>query len=245
MKRRKTGQFRRGRVGVNRVLFVLSSAICYSGASFRRVPAEMSPIEPLIQNNRAWSERMTSHAPDYFRRLAEQQSPKYLWIGCADSRVPANEVVGLMPGELFVHRNVANLVYPSDPNCLSVVAYAVAVLKVEHIIVCGHYGCGGVKAAMSNESFGVIDNWLLKIKEVLFRYDKYLDAIADMEERVDRLCELNVVEQVKTLSQTMIIQDAWHRNQPLALHGWIYGLKDGLIKELGIRVERLEQVPPR
>jgi carbonic anhydrase len=205
----------------------------------------MNAIEPLLQNNRAWSERMTSDTPEYFRKMAEQQSPKYLWIGCSDSRVPANEIVGLMPGELFVHRNVANLVYPSDPNCLSVVAYAVGVLKVEHIIVCAHYGCGGVKAAMSNESYGVIDNWLSKIKELYFRYYEDLDSIAGLEERVDRLCELNVVEQVKTLSRTVIVQDAWNRGQSLTLHGWIYGLKDGLIKDLGIKVERLEQVPPQ
>jgi carbonic anhydrase len=222
------------------IQYLLSAIPMRASREFRH---KMSPIELLIQNNRAWSERMTSDRPDFFQKLAEQQSPKYLWIGCADSRVPANEVVGLMPGELFVHRNVANLVYASDPNCLSVVAYAVGVLKVEHIIVCGHYGCGGVKAAMSDESHGFIDNWLSKIKEVCFQYQEDLDPIADMEERVNRLCELNVIEQVKTLSRTAIVQDTWHRSQPLCLHGWIYGLKDGLIKDLGIKVERLEQVP--
>jgi carbonic anhydrase len=211
----------------------------HSGAS----PYQMSSIELLLQNNRAWSENMTSGKPDYFRQLAKQQAPKFLWIGCADSRVPANEVVGLMPGELFVHRNVANLVYPSDLNCLSVVQFAVAVLKVEHIIVCGHYGCGGVKAAMSTQHHGLIDSWLSKIKDLYVRNYKSLDSLADQETRSDRLCELNVVEQVEALSRTAIVQDAWFNRQNLAIHGWIYGLKDGLINDLGVRVDRLDQVP--
>jgi carbonic anhydrase len=211
----------------------------HSGAS----PYHMSSIELLLQNNRAWSENMTSGKPDYFRQLAKQQAPKFLWIGCADSRVPANEVVGLLPGELFVHRNVANLVYPSDLNCLSVVQFAVAVLKVEHIIVCGHYGCGGVKAAMSTQHHGLIDSWLSKIKDLYVRNYKSLDSVADQETRSDRLCELNVVEQVEALSRTAIVQDAWYSGQNLAIHGWIYGLKDGLINELGVRVDRLDQVP--
>lgn len=203
----------------------------------------MSSIELLLQNNRAWSENMTSGKPDYFRQLAKQQAPKFLWIGCADSRVPANEVVGLMPGELFVHRNVANLVYPSDLNCLSVVQFAVSVLKVQHIIVCGHYGCGGVKAAMSTQHHGLIDSWLSKIKDLYVRNYKSLDSVADLETRSDRLCELNVVEQVEALSRTAIVQDAWFSGQKLAIHGWIYGLKDGLINDLGVRVDRLDQVP--
>ena len=203
----------------------------------------MSSIELLLENNRAWSQGMTSNKPDYFRELAKQQSPKFLWIGCADSRVPANEVVGLMPGELFVHRNVANLVYPSDLNCLSVVQFAVGVLKVEHIIVCGHYGCGGVKAAMSTQHHGLIDSWLSKIKDLYVRSHDDLDSIADQETRSDRLCELNVVEQVEALSRTSIVQDAWYTGQSLAIHGWIYGLKDGLINDLGVRVDRLDQVP--
>jgi carbonic anhydrase len=203
----------------------------------------MSSIELLLQNNRAWSENMTSGKPDYFRQLAKQQAPKFLWIGCADSRVPANEVVGLLPGELFVHRNVANLVYPSDLNCLSVVQFAVAVLKVEHIIVCGHYGCGGVKAAMSTQLHGLIDSWLSKIKDLYVRNYKSLDSVADLETRSDRLCEMNVVEQVEALSRTSIVQDAWFSGQKLAIHGWIYGLKDGLINDLGVRVDRLDQVP--
>jgi carbonic anhydrase len=203
----------------------------------------MSSIELLLQNNRAWSENMTSGKPDYFRQLAKQQAPKFLWIGCADSRVPANEVVGLMPGELFVHRNVANLVYPSDLNCLSVVQFAVSVLKVQHIIVCGHYGCGGVKAAMSTQPHGLIDSWLSKIKDLYVRNYKSLDSVADLETRSDRLCEMNVVEQVEALSRTAIVQDAWFSGQKLAIHGWIYGLKDGLINDLGVGVDRLDQVP--
>jgi carbonic anhydrase len=203
----------------------------------------MSSIDLLVQNNRAWSESMTSGRPDYFQRLAKQQSPLFLWIGCADSRVPANEVVGLMPGELFVHRNVANLVYPADLNCLSVVEYAVDVLRVQHIIICGHYGCGGVKAAMSNQSHGLIDNWLSKIKDTYAHHHVALNSIQNPEEKLDRLCELNVVDQVRTLTRTTIVQDAWHRRQTLSIHGWIYGLKDGLVKDLGVRVDRLDQVP--
>ena len=205
----------------------------------------MSSIELLLQNNRAWSQSMTSGRPDYFRQLAKQQSPNFLWIGCADSRVPANEVVGLMPGELFVHRNVANLVYPSDLNCISVVQYAVEVLKVEHIIVCGHYGCGGVKAAMSGAHHGLIDNWLAKLKDLYLRNHERLDSIADSEAKADALCELSVADQVEALSRTATVQDAWYRGQSLEIHGWIYGLKDGLINDLGVRVYRVDQVPPQ
>jgi carbonic anhydrase len=211
----------------------------HSGAS----PYHMISIEKLLQNNRAWSQSMTSGEPDYFRQLARQQTPDYLWIGCSDSRVPADEVVGVLPGELFVHRNVANLVYASDLNCISVVQFAVEVLKVEHIIVCGHYGCGGVKAAMSGARHGLIDSWLWKIKDLYLRNHELLDSIADPELKSDRLCELNVGEQVTALGQTAIVQDAWYRGQPLAIHGWIYGLKDGLIKDLGVRVDHVEQVP--
>jgi carbonic anhydrase len=204
----------------------------------------MSSIDSLLENNRAWSQSMTSGKPDYFRHLAKQQTPDYLWIGCSDSRVPADEVVGVLPGELFVHRNVANLVYASDLNCISVVQFAVEVLKVEHIIVCGHYGCGGIKAAMSGARHGLIDSWLWKIKEVYLRNREHLDSLTDLEARSDQLCELNVGEQVKALSQTAIVQDAWYRGQNLAIHGWIYGLKDGLIKDLGVRMDRVDQVPP-
>src|ERR1700736_5534926 len=203
----------------------------------------MSVIESILGNNREWSERMTQHESDYFTKLASQHSPDFLWIGCSDSRVPANEIVGLLPGELFVHRNMANIVYSSDLNCLSVVEYAVDVLLVKHIIICGHYGCGGVKAALGRKSHGLIDNWLIKIKDIHARHREDIDSLKSDTKKLDRLCELNVVEQVKTLSHTTIVQDAWSRGQELALHGWIYGLQDGLIKDLGVRVEGLDQVP--
>jgi carbonic anhydrase len=203
----------------------------------------MNRIETLLDNNRQWSKGMTERQADYFQKLAAQHAPDYLWIGCSDSRVPANEIVGLLPGELFVHRNVANLVYPADLNCLSVVEYAVDVLKVKDIIVCGHYGCGGVKAALDLLSHGLIDNWLTKIKDVYVRHREDIDSLKNDEERVNRMCELNVIEQAKTLTHTTIVQDAWRRGQELAIHGWIYGLADGLIKDLGLRVENVNQVP--
>jgi carbonic anhydrase len=203
----------------------------------------MSEIETILANNREWSEKMSKQESDYFPKLASQHSPDFLWIGCSDSRVPANEVVGLLPGELFVHRNVANIVYSSDLNCLSVVEYAVDVLLVKHIIVCGHYGCGGVKAALGRQSHGLIDNWLIKIKDIYARHREDIDSLKSETKKVDRMCELNVVEQVKTLTHTTIIQDAWRRGQALALHGWIYGLENGLIHDLGVRVDGADQVP--
>jgi carbonic anhydrase len=202
----------------------------------------MNGIETILGNNREWSKRMTEQQADYFQKLAAQHAPDYLWIGCSDSRVPANEIVGLLPGELFVHRNVANIVYPADLNCLSVVEYAVDVLKVKDIIVCGHYGCGGVKAALDNRSHGLIDNWLTRIKDVYVRHHEDIDSLKTEEERVNRMCELNVIEQVKALSHTTIVQDAWRRSQNVAIHGWIYGLQDGLIKDLGVRVSQVSQV---
>ena len=202
----------------------------------------MNGIETILGNNREWSRRMTEHQADYFQKLAAQQAPDFLWIGCSDSRVPANEIVGLLPGELFVHRNVANIVYAADLNCLSVVEYAVDVLMVKEIIVCGHYGCGGVAAALDNLSHGLIDNWLTKIKDVYVRHREDIDSLRTEKERIDRMCELNVIEQVKTLSYTTIVQDAWRRSQNLTIHGWIYGLQDGLIKDLGVRVSQVSQV---
>jgi carbonic anhydrase len=205
--------------------------------------AVMDEMEAILANNRKWSEQMTQHQPDYFAKLSKQHAPEYLWIGCSDSRVPANEIVGMLPGELFVHRNVANIVYTSDLNCLSVVEYAVDVLGVRHIIVCGHYGCGGVKAALDNLSHGLIDNWLSKIKDIYVRHREDVDSLKNDEQRVNRMCELNVIEQAKTLTHTTIVQDAWRRGQELAIHGWIYGLEDGLITDLGIRVESVSQIP--
>ncbi len=188
----------------------------------------------LLASNRAWSEARTENDPDFFRRLSRQQAPEYLWIGCSDSRVPANEIVGLDPGELFVHRNVANVVVHTDLNCLSVMHYAVDVLKVKHIIVCGHYGCGGVQAAYQNQRFGLIDNWLRHIQDVRDKHRARLAACPDDKTAVDRLCELNVIEQVINVSQTTMIQDAWDQGRDVTLHGWIYGLKDGLLRELGM-----------
>ena len=196
----------------------------------------MSDLTDLLAKNRAWAERTTAQDPEFFTRLARQQTPNYLWIGCADSRVPASRIMDLGPGELFVHRNIANVVVPSDLNCMSVVQYAVEVLKVEHIIVCGHYGCGGVEAALSGKRLGLIDGWLEHIRDV---YDKYRTEIASLDEaaQLRRLCELNVIEQVENVSQTTTIQDAWAREQTLAVHGWVYGLEDGVIHDLGVTLK--------
>ena len=194
------------------------------------------PLDKLLDNNRKWAAERVSRDPGFFSRLAKQQAPEFLWIGCADSRVPANEIVGLDPGELFVHRNVANVVVHTDLNCLSVLQFAVDVLKVKHVIVCGHYGCGGVRAALEKDSHGLIDNWLRHIQDVARTHDAALNEIPDFNLRVDRLCELNVTEQVQNVARTTIVQDAWRRGQDLQLHGWIYGLKDGLLTDLGVRL---------
>jgi carbonic anhydrase len=196
----------------------------------------MRTLSELFHNNRQWAREITERDPGFFRKLVNQQSPDHLWIGCADSRVPANEIVGLLPGELFVHRNVANVVVHTDLNCLSVLQYAVDVLKVEHVIVCGHYGCGGVTAALRQQKFGLIDNWLRHVQDVASRHTAELAALPDEGARIDRLCELNVIEQVVHVSRTTIVQDAWARGQALALHGVIYRLHDGRLKELGFSV---------
>jgi carbonic anhydrase len=193
-------------------------------------------LPQLFANNRAWAHAMTRHDPDFFRRLLLQQAPQYLWIGCSDSRVPANEIVGLAPGELFVHRNVANVVVHADLNCLSVIQFAVEVLRVGHIIVSGHYGCGGVLAALRDERLGLVDNWLRHVQDVRWKHSAELDALATEPQRHDRLCELNVVEQVVNVSQTTVVRDAWARGQSLTVHGWIYDLRDGLLRDLGISV---------
>jgi carbonic anhydrase len=189
-------------------------------------------LSDLLKSNRRWAQRIVQKDPDFFASLARQQAPKYLWIGCSDSRVPANEIVGLKPGELFVHRNVANVVVHSDLNCLSVLQYAVDALKVEHVIVCGHYGCGGVRAALKRSSLGLIDNWLRHVQDVAIRHESLITSQPDEEARVDRLCELNVIEQVRNVSQTTVVMDAWRRGQQLAVHGWIYSLNDGLLRDL-------------
>jgi carbonic anhydrase len=192
----------------------------------------MSTLDHLFDNNRAWAARQVAREPDFFQRLVAQQAPEYLWIGCSDSRVPANEIVGLLPGELFVHRNVANVVVHTDLNCLSVLQFAVDVLGVEHVIVCGHYGCGGVRAALSNQRLGLIDNWLRHVQDVRERHAALLDDVHGDDERVDRLCELNVIDQARHVCETTIVQDAWLRGQPLTVHGWVYGLSDGRLKDL-------------
>ncbi|HKZ79603.1 MAG TPA: carbonate dehydratase [Pyrinomonadaceae bacterium] len=196
----------------------------------------MRVLSELFANNRAWAAAMTSEDPDFFQRLSAQQSPRYLWIGCSDSRVPANQIVGLLPGEMFVHRNVANVVIHTDLNCLSTIQYAVEVLQIAHIIVCGHYGCGGVLAALRDDKLGLIDNWLRHVQDVRSKYFAQLDALETENQRHDRLCELNVVEQVVNVSQTTVVQSAWRRDQRLAVHGWVYDLEDGLLRDLEVCV---------
>jgi carbonic anhydrase len=203
----------------------------------------MKQLQDLFNNNREWARRRTQEDPHYFERLVALQAPRYLWIGCSDSRVPANDIVGLAPGELFVHRNVGNVVVHTDFNCLSVIQYAVEVLKVEHIIVCGHYGCGGIRTAMSGSQLGLIDNWLRHIKDVYQVNSGVLDASANESERLDKLCELNVSQQVANVSHTTIVQNAWQRGQSLEVHGVIYKLNDGLLRDLGFCVDGPGQMP--
>ena len=193
--------------------------------------AAMSELKHIFEKNRAWAESITAENPDFFYRLSQQQSPDYMWIGCADSRVPANQIVGLPPGEVFVHRNIANVVVHTDLNCLSVLQFAVDVLKVKHIIVCGHYGCGGVKAALENQEHGLIDNWLRHIKDVI-RFNAHEFEGLSHTEKIDRLCELNVKEQVMNVSQTTIVQNAWRRGAELTVHGWIYNIENGILHDL-------------
>jgi len=196
----------------------------------------MRVLGHLFANNRAWAADMTQQDPNFFTRLSQQQAPEHLWIGCSDSRVPANQIVGLLPGEMFVHRNVANIVVHTDLNCLSTIQFAVDVLRVRNIIVCGHYGCGGVLAALRGEKLGLIDNWLRHVQDVRWKYQTQLDALETEAQRHDRLCELNVIEQVVNVSQTTVVRDAWERGQPLAVHGWVYALRDGLLRDLGMCV---------
>jgi carbonic anhydrase len=194
----------------------------------------VSTLDHLFTNNRNWAQRIKARDPQFFDTLAQQQSPRYLWIGCSDSRVPANEIVDLLPGELFVHRNVANVVVHTDLNCLSVLQYAIDVLSVEHVIVCGHYGCGGIRAALAGASLGLIDNWLRHVQDIRDRHTAEIDAAGDEQARIDRLCELNVVAQVRNVSQTTIVRDAWGRGRAVAIHGWIYSLQDGLLRDLHV-----------
>ncbi len=198
----------------------------------------------LFDYNRAWAQQMQQVDPAYFEKLSQLQSPEYLWIGCSDSRVPANQIIGLLPGEVFVHRNVANVVVHTDLNCLSFIQFAVDVLKVKHIMVVGHYGCGGVKAALSRERVGLVDLWLRHVVDVHVKHRKRVDTLPEAF-RHDRLCELNVLEQVANVAQTVVVQDAWRRGQPVTVHGWVYGLKDGLMTNLGLNVSRPDDLMPR
>jgi len=204
----------------------------------------MRLLNHLFENNRAWAEGLRREDPEFFARLTRQQAPDYLWIGCSDSRVPANDIVDLLPGELFVHRNVANVVVHSDLNCLSVLQFAVDVLKVEHVIVCGHYGCGGVQAALRDSRLGLIDNWLRHVQDVAKKHASRLAAVAGEPARLDRLCELNVIEQVAHVCQTTIVQDAWARGDKLSVHGWIYAISDGLLRDLSMCITRPDELAP-
>jgi carbonic anhydrase len=199
-------------------------------------------LRQLLENNKNWSEKVKQTHPTFFSDLLHQQTPEYVWIGCSDSRVSASNIVGLLPGEVFVHRNIANLVIHTDMNCLSVLQYAVEVLNVKHIIVCGHYGCGGIKAALEEKRHGLIDNWLRHIQDVANLYEDVLSEIVDEEEKLNKLCDLNVIEQVLNVGETTIVQDAWKRGQELRVHGWIYDLSDGIITDLGIHLENLTEV---
>jgi carbonic anhydrase len=203
----------------------------------------MRVLKHLFENNQRWAASVNQYDPGFFEKLAAQQAPEYLWIGCADSRVPANEITGLLPGEVFVHRNVANIVVHTDFNCLSCIQYAVEMLNVKHIIICGHYGCGGIKAAMQNNQLGLIDNWLRHIKDIYLKYQPALDAIVEESKRTDRLCELNVIEQVSNVCHTTIVQSAWNRGQSLTVHGWIYDLHDGLLRDLNVCITKPEEIP--
>lgn len=202
----------------------------------------MRLLRQLFVNNRSWAAETSNRDPEFFARLARLQNPKYLWIGCADSRVPANQIVGLLPGEMFVHRNVANVVVHTDLNCLSVIQYAVEALQVDHIIVCGHYGCGGVLAALRDSKLGLIDNWLRHVQNVRDKHSGQLADLATEGERHSRLCELNVVEQVVNVCQTTVVRQAWQRGQQISVHGWVYGLADGLLRDLGIGITAEDEI---
>lgn len=203
----------------------------------------MGDLTSLFENNSKWAEKIKRADPEFFEKLAQQQAPEFLWIGCSDSRVPANEIVGLLPGELFVHRNIANSVVHTDMNCLSVLHYAVMVLKIRHIIVCGHYGCGGIAAALGDRQYGLVDNWLRNIRDVYYNHRESFQDIEDQREKINLLCELNVAQQVANVSHTNIVQNAWDQGQELSVHGWIYDIHDGLLKKLTPVINSVDQIP--
>lgn len=206
------------------------------------LPSQLTALHDLIEKNKAWARDVTDQDPGFFKKLASQQNPEYLWIGCADSRVPANEIVGLAPGELFVHRNIANLVIHTDLNALSVIQFAIDLLRVKHIIVVGHYGCSGVRVALDKGRVGLADNWIRHIRDVDDKHGAYLGKIVNANERHDALCELNVIEQVVNVCQTTSVQDAWDRGQPITVHGWVYGLKDGLVRDLNVSIANNDEL---
>ncbi|TFW20648.1 carbonate dehydratase [Duganella callida] len=203
-----------------------------------------SPLRGLLENNRRWAESEVERDPEFFQRLAKQAAPEYLWIGCSDSRVPANELLGLAPGDVFVHRNIANVVVHSDLNCLSVLQFAIEVLKVKHVIIVGHYGCKGVHAAMTGTRVGLVDNWLRHIHDVHQKHERYMGTVLNEQKRSERLVELNVVEQVTNVVHTTIVQDAWDRGQELTVHGWVYGINDGKLQDMGIAISSRDQLAP-
>ena len=202
----------------------------------------MSTLEHLLDGNKAWARNIKESDPDFFEKLSEIQSPEYLWIGCSDSRITPSSSIGLLPGEMFVHRNVANLVNHTDMNCLSVMQFAVEALKVKHIIVCGHYNCGGIKAAFDDARFGLIDNWLRHVQDIMHKYRTQLDAETSYDARLDKLCEISVIEQVVSVGETTIVQDAWNRGQNLEVHGWIYTIADGIYRDLNVSITSLEEL---
>ena len=204
-----------------------------------------SPLRGLLENNRRWAASEVERDPDFFNRLANQAAPEYLWIGCSDSRVPANELLGLAPGDVFVHRNIANVVVHSDLNCLSVLQFAIDILKVKHVIVVGHFGCKGVHAAMTGTRVGLVDNWLRHVHDVHQKHERYMGTVVNEQRRSERLVELNVIEQVSNVCRTTIVQDAWDRGQELTVHGWVYGIQDGQLQELGMSVASLAELAPR
>lgn len=202
----------------------------------------MRTLKYIFDQNRNWAEKVKASDPDFFKKLSKQQNPEILWIGCADSRVPANQIIDMLPGQVFVHRNIANVVVHSDLNCLSVIQYAAEILKVKHIIVCGHYGCGGIQAAWENKECGLIDNWLNNIKDVQRFYRNELDGLQSEKEKIDRLCELNVIEQVINVCRTTIVKNAWKSGQDLSVHGWIYSIEDGILKDLGVCITSADEL---
>lgn len=202
----------------------------------------MKVLDKFFENNKEWADEIKRSDPQFFETLSTQQHPEYLWIGCSDSRVPANEIVGMLPGEIFVHRNIANLVLHTDINCLSVIQYAVEVLKVKHVIICGHYGCGGINAALDDNEYGLLDNWLRNIKDVYLSHKEEVDSLPSEKERQDRMCELNVIEQVKSVCNTTIVKNAWKSGQELAVHSWIYSIKDGILQDLNMCVTSLSEL---